>query len=47
MKNIDEIKKNGKLIIIDQSNDGLRAEVHLYKWTGSIVCSWGGGKWRI
>lgn len=43
MKTIDEIKECKKLLIGKMSDDGFNGEIHLFKWSGTIVCSCGGG----
>lgn len=43
MKTLEEIKNNRKLLIGNVSDDGFSGEIHLFRWTGTIICSWGGG----
>ena len=43
MKSIEELRKTPHLLIGTLGADGFSGEVHFEKWSGSVVCSWGGG----
>lgn len=43
MRSLEEIKANPKLRNIKVGMDGLRADIHIGGWDGSVVCSWQGG----
>lgn len=43
MREFEEIRRNGRLIIMQEAIDGFSAEIHLYKWTGFVICSFGCG----
>lgn len=43
MKDLTSIKENHRLIISFNSHDGIAGTIHMPGWTGTIICSWGGG----
>ena len=43
MKTIEQIKDSKKLLFGNETFDGASGEIHLYRWTGTFVVSWGGG----
>lgn len=43
MKTLDEILASKKINIIDGGADGFRGTIHLYRWSGTVVCSTGAG----
>ena len=43
MKSLQEIKNSGKVLVGSIAADGGRGEIHLNKWTGSVIWSYGGG----
>lgn len=43
MRSLEEIKANPKLRNIKVGMDGLRADIHIGGWDGSVICSWQGG----
>ena len=43
MKSLQEIKDSKRVLVGLISVDGGRGEIHLNKWTGSVVWSYGGG----
>lgn len=43
MRDIEEIKKNRRLMIIETTADGFRGIIQMPFWEGTIICSWGGG----
>jgi hypothetical protein len=40
MRDIEEIKKCKRLIIIEESKDGFNGIIQMPLWKGSIICSW-------
>lgn len=43
MKSIEEMHKAPRVLVMTKSDDGFNGTIHMPKWTGSIVVSWGGG----
>jgi hypothetical protein len=43
MKSIEEIKKCKRLLITEESLDGISGIIQMPLWEGSIIISWGGG----
>ena len=43
MRSKAEILESKKVLIIEESIDGFRGEIHLFRWSGIVVCSWGCG----
>ena len=43
MRDLKEIKECKRLIILEESPDGLSGIIHMPTWEGSIIASWGGG----
>lgn len=43
MKSIQEICNHPKIKIISTAADGFNAEIHMWGWDGSVVCSTGAG----
>lgn len=43
MKTREEILASQKINVMHQSADGFSGTIHLYRWSGSVVCSTGAG----
>lgn len=43
MKSLQEIRASGKVLVGQVGADGGMGEIHLNKWTGSVIWSYGGG----
>ena len=43
MKTIEEIKADHHIKVIKEDAEGFAGEIHLYKWSGTVICSTGAG----
>ena len=43
MKDIDKIAECKRLGVGFRSEDGISGEIHMARWTGTFIASWGGG----
>lgn len=43
MKSFDEIASNGRIIVGQRALDGISGEIHMPRWTGTIIASNGAG----
>lgn len=40
MKNLDEIKKCRRLLVLEEAEDGFSGIIHMPTWEGTVICSW-------
>lgn len=43
MKSFKEIKEHGRIIVLKDGVDGFKGEIHMPRWTGTIIASNGAG----
>ena len=43
MKSFKEIKEHGRIVVLKDGVDGFKGEIHMPRWTGTMIASNG---WR-
>lgn len=43
MKSFKEIKEHGRIVVLKDGVDGFKGEIHMPRWTGTIIASNGAG----